>query len=305
MRHYFELQFRRISRQLRDWGVPPVAALLLAPVAFFLLASMLMERTEFAPYLLLAFGTIPLAQLGGQARNDFLFLQFHQSTYRKIRLAENGLLVAPFLLFFLVRGLWGMAFLQLLLGLVMVFLPALSSVNRVLPTPFSREPFEFAVGIRKTWFGYLGCCFLAVMGHQSDNYSLMVFAMVLPAFVAMGYYGKPEPAFFLWIHTLSPQDFLNRKLRMAARHAFILLLPLLLYVLYAFPEEWWLTLSLTLLGLAYILLMVVAKYAAYPEEIDLRRAFLMAVAMIIPPLMIVAFVLFYRQARAKLMLFLP
>ena len=264
-----------------------------------------MERTHLAPYLLLGLSLSGFLRLADQERNDFLRIHFIQTQHRNIRMVENGLLSVPFLLFFLWHGQWWVAILQLLVAVMMVFLPINRLGSSAIPTPFSRQPYELATGFRKTLALYLGCCFLAVMGHLAANYSLMLFAMVLPAFVSMGFYGKPEPGFFIWIHAFTPKAFLNRKLSIATQQVLLLMLPLLLYCLLIFPERWWLTLLLTVLGTSYVLLMIVAKYAAYPEEIDLRRSFLMAIAMLLPPVLVLVFLLFYRQAQRKLMLFLP
>jgi hypothetical protein len=305
MRPYFTLQLQLIQRQLWAWGVPPLAALLGGLLGFLLLGSQLLERSQYAAYLLLGLSLPAFGRLADQRRNDFLKIQFHRKTYRSIRAAENLLLAGPFLVLFLLRGHWEVAVLQLTVSVIAGVIPKPQWVNRTVPTPFSWQPFEFAIGFRKTWLVYLGCCFLALMGHLAANFSLMVFAMVLPALVAMSYYGKPEPGFFIWVHAFTPREFLHRKLRIAARHGILLLLPLWVYCLLVFPDQWWLSSLLVLLAMSYLQLMVVAKYAAYPEEIDLRRAFIMAIAMALPPILAIAFILFYRQAKRNLMLILP
>ncbi|MBK7030860.1 MAG: hypothetical protein IPH45_17355 [Bacteroidales bacterium] len=48
--------------------------------------------------------------------------------------------------------------------------------NFTIPTPFSKHPFEFAVGFRKTFLAWLFAYFLTIMAISVGNFNLGVFS---------------------------------------------------------------------------------------------------------------------------------
>jgi len=186
-----------------------------------------------------------------------------------------------------------------------VFLPINALNARAFPTPFSRRPWEFTSGFRKSWPLLLVAAFLLTMGLRVDNFELSIFSACIPGFVAMGYYGKPEPGFYVWVHTFTPRGFLHRKLALGCTQLFLLGLPFLVAVLVYFPERWLIIFSLQLLIQFYLILMITAKYANYPEEIDLQHSFLIGGGVILPPLLLGIIPFFYRRALGRLVLVLP
>jgi hypothetical protein len=205
----------------------------------------------------------------------------------------------------LLKGFWALALVQGLVGGALVFLPLNALNARAFPTPFSKRPWEFATGVRKSWPLLLIAAFLLTMGLRVDNFELSVFSGCIPGFVAMGYYGKPEPGFYVWVHTFSPRAFLHRKLLLGCTQLFLLGLPFLAALLFFFPEELLIIFLSQLLIQLYLILMVTTKYANYPEEIDLQHSFLMAAGMVLPPLLLGVIPFFYRRALGRLVLVLP
>lgn len=305
MKHYFKLQKAILERHLVANGVSPWVAYVFGPLLFAGLCLLLLERTDYIAYGIAVLGLSLAVRLSETRRNDFLKIQFSPEAYRKIRLIENTLFVLPFALVLLLNGFWALALVQCLVGGVLVFLPINALNARAFPTPFSKRPWEFAAGFRKSWPLLLIAAFLLTMGLRVNNFELSVFSACIPGFVAMGYYGKPEPGFYVWVHAFSPRSFLHRKLLLGCTQLFLLALPFLVAVLVYFPDQWLIVFSTHLLIQLYLILMITAKYANYPEEIDLQHSFLMGAGMMFPPLLLGAIPFFYRRALRQLILMLP
>lgn len=305
MKHYFSLQKTILERHLVANGVRPWVAYVFGPLLFVGLCLLLLERTDYAAYAIAMFGVSLTARLSGVVRNDFLSIQFSPEEYRGIRLRENALFALPFALILLLKGFGALALVQCLVGGAMVFLPINALNVRALPTPFSKRPWEFAVGFRKSWPLLLIAAFLLTMGLRVDNFELSVFSACIPGLVAMSFYGAPEPGFYVWVHAFSPRAFLHRKLLLGCSQLLLLSLPFLVAVLVAFPGEWLIIFLTHLLLQLYLILMITAKYANYPEEIDLQHSFVMGAGMVFPPLLLGLIPFFYRRALGRLVLMLP
>lgn len=304
MQAYFSLQVCLIKRHLRALGITPWVAAVLLPLLFFVGGLLLLDRTDYAAYAIAFFGLSALTQLGGKERNYFLRIQFPRKTYWLLRLVENGICLLPFVILLLVKGFWALALVQAGVGVAMIVLTGDGLNKWVLPTPFSRQPFEFAVGVRKSWPLIIIASFLLLMGVRVANFELALFAYFLVVFTAMGFYGKPEPGFFVWIHHFTPRDFLRRKMFLAVRNLLVLTLPFFLTLGLFFPEHYGLILLALMLGTGYILMMVVAKYMAYPDDLTVPQVFLIALGIFLPPVLLFLIPHYYRRASNRLHLFL-
>ena len=287
MKHYFWLQRTVIERHLRAWGLAPWLVYTLVPLVFVGGSLLLLERSEYAAYAIAAGGLSPLQLLGGAERNRFLNIQFLPADYCNIRLAENGAITLPFVLLFLATGFWALALVQALVGGAMAFLNGRSRSSFALPTPFSRYPFEFAIGARQWWPLLLIAAFLLVMGLRADNFELSAFAWFVTVFTAMAFYQRPEPGFYVWVHTMTGKQFLIRKLFIGCGYLFLLGFPFVL-CLFLFFSEWWLIVLLgQFIAFLYLSLMITIKYTAYPQEISLPQGFVIGAGIMLPPLLLV------------------
>ena len=61
-----------------------------------------------------------------------------------------------------------------------------------------------------------------------------------------------------------------------------------------------LTLIAALIGFAFLMLIILAKYAAYPAEMNLPEGIMIALCLIFPPLLLGLIPFFYRKAVNKL-----
>lgn len=286
MKHYFQLQRTIIERHLRAWGLAPWLVYTLVPIVFVVGSLLLLERSEYAAYAIAAGGLSPLQFLGKEERNRFLGIQFSSADYRTIRLVENGLITLPFVILFLATGFWALALVQALVGGAMAFLNGRSRSSFALPTPFSRYPFEFATGVRQWWPLLLIAVFLLLMGLRADNFELSAFSWFVTVFTAMSFYQRPEPGFYVWVHTMTGKHFLLRKLLIGCGQLCLLGLPFVLCLLYFFPEQWSLVLLGQLMAFLYLSMMITVKYTAYPEEISLPQGFVIGAGIMLPPLLL-------------------
>lgn len=286
MKHYFQLQRTIIERHLRAWGLAPWLMYTLVPIVFVAGSLLLLERSEYAAYVIAAAGLSSLQFLGGEERNRFLGIQFSSADYRNIRLVENGTITIPFVLLFMATGFWALALVQGVVGGAMAFLNGRNRSSFALPTPFSRYPFEFAIGVRQWWPLLLIAVFLLVMGVRADNFELSAFSWFITVFMAMGFYQRPEPGFYVWVHTMTGKQFLLRKLLIGCGQLFLLGLPFVGGLLYFFPEQWGIVLLGQLIAFLYLSMMITVKYTAYPEEISLPQGFVIGAGIMLPPLLL-------------------
>lgn len=305
MTHYFHLQRCLLDRRLRELGIRPLIGYFLGGLLFVGGCLLLLERSDYAAYAIALTGWSLVLPLGERRRNDFLRVTFRRDTHRRLRLVENLIVSAPFFIVLLFSGFWALALVQGMVGVLLSLVPFNLLTTRALPTPFSAVPFESAIGFRRHWLLLAGAVFLLVMGVGAANYELSAFSFFLPAFIAQSWYSSPEPGGYVYAHTFTPRAFLNHKLLTGLRQLSLLLLPFLLTLLVVFPDRWWWSLLFLALAWAYLALMIVAKYADYPEEISISRAFLIGFGMVVFPALIFIIPFLYRRAVSQLFLVLP
>ena len=300
MKDYFQLQKVIIERFLKGWGLAPWLVYLLVPVFFVGGSLLLLERTDYAAYLIAVLSLSAYNWFSGRKRNDFLQLNFGKPIFRKIRLLENGLVTLPFLLLFLFKGYWALALVQILVGGAMTLRSGGGFTAFTLPTPFSKHPWEFALGFRQYWWLWLIAVFLLVMGIRAENFELSAFSWFITVFGATAFYQKPEPGFYVWVHAMTGQQLLNRKLLFGGIHLLILGLPFVIALLVSFPEHWMLIAGLQLLAILYLIMTITVKYTAYPNEVDIVKAFIMGAGFMLPPLLLFIIPYFYQKAVRQL-----
>jgi hypothetical protein len=300
MENYFRLQKVIIERFLSGWGLAPWLVYLLAPILFIGVSLLLLERTDYAAYLIATFNLSTYNWLSSRQRNDFLQLNFGKPAFRKIRLLENGLVTLPFVLLFLFKGFWALALVQLLVGGAMTLRSGEGFNGFTLPTPFSKRPWEFALGFRQFWWLWPIAVFLLVMGIRADNFELSAFAWFVTVFGAMSFYQKPEPGFYVWVHSLTGKQLLNRKLFLGCGHLFLLGLPFVIALLFFFSGQWVLIAGGQLLAFLYLSLIITVKYTAYPDEVDIFKGFVIGAGMVLPPLLLFLIPYYYQQAVRRL-----
>jgi hypothetical protein len=175
-----------------------------------------------------------------------------------------------------------------------------ASYSVTIPTPFTRQPFEFLTGSRKTFLYLLFGYFLMVMAMLYKNYNLGIFSLLFHYLIYLSYYAQPENEFFVWIHSLTPERFLLRKIQMSMLHSTMISIPIFVALVLAFPAETGWSFLFLLMGFTALITVILAKYAAYPRQINLPQIILLFLGIYFPFLMLGIIPYFYRQSIRKL-----
>ncbi len=304
MKEYFILQGKMTNRKLKDLGINPPLGYLLGAAAFVMISEFVFQKTAFAKYLVLLSCLSFLLKFSEKNRTDFLRTTFGDKGKTKIRLIENLIVSFPFLAILIFKNDYLEAAFLLVLAFIYAVLSFQTSFNFTIPTPFSKHPFEFTVGFRKTFLIFPIAYALAIIAINVDNLNLGIFGMLVLFLTALGYYTTPENEYYVWIHADTPQSFLKKKIGVASKNIFLLTAPIALSLLIYFPDEFELTLLGFLAGIFFIWTIILAKYSAYPDEISLPEGILLALCIYFPPLLLAIMPFFYFKSINKLKMIL-
>jgi hypothetical protein len=300
MRTYFTLQFRWLDRHLRDFGIRPWLGYVLGAILFAGMSAYLFYRFEYAGWGYAFLALLSTARLSETDRNQFLLNTYPVREYRQLRLLENLGVALPFIAAMSIAGEW----LPALTAVVAAGIMTLSNIDRLvpmtIPTPFSRRPFEFAVGFRRSWLLVLVLYILAAIAIRHGNFNLGMFALVALFLAAMTYYNEPEPTLFVWMHADDARSFLRKKMITAVLHASILSAPVIAALVIAWPYYALFPSIAVMVGTLYVIAMLLGKYAGYPSAINLPSGFMLALAVWFPPLLLGVIPYFHRRAVRQL-----
>jgi hypothetical protein len=194
--------------------------------------------------------------------------------------------------------------LALMLSIAGTILLALVNVKishqKPLPTPFSKHPFEFLVGFRTAFLLLIACYSLMGIALYVDNFNLGMFSILALFLVCMGFYTQPEDEFYVWIHHHSIATFLFFKVKTALMNVSLLSGPLVIILLAFYPKDGGYIALFVLAAFAFITAVVLAKYAAYPTEIQLVQVFFLGLSLLLPFLLLLFIPFFYNQAKQRL-----
>ncbi len=298
------LQFNRTNRTLRGYGMHPVLGYLLGFAAFILLSTYLFHQTTYGGPVLLLLALGILAKMAATGRTEFLRLVFGDRKGRLIRLLENLMISLPFLVVLLYQGAYAATLLLIAGSGAMAGLRLKGRPNFTLPTPFYRKPFEFTVGFRNTWYLLLPAYILTAIAVSVQNLNLGLLAMLLVWGISMTYYLRPEPAYFVWSYAVRPSGFIFEKMKTATVFAAGLVLPVVASLLLFFPQHPEMTLFIAFFGFVFLWTIILAKYAAYPDEMGLPEGVLIALSIYFLPLLLVMIPFFYFKSIKNLNLLL-
>ena len=297
---YFLLQYRMTNRKIRALGIYPALGWVIGLVCFIGLTEALFLKTELAKYLMVFAAWSLLTQTSERNRTEFLVLVFGTDKARSIRLLENALLSLPSALVLLRHHAFLEALLVVAGSLFLAHFSLHRSVTYVVPTPFSRGPFEVIVGFRTTFYLLFAAYGLTGMAIYSANFNLGVVAMLLVFLVSLTFYSKPEQEYYVWNYSTTPSKFIFGKLWRAILWVGFMVAPILVALAVYSPESSGTLLALALVGFAFLCTIILAKYAAYPHEINLPEGTLVAISISFPPVLLALIPYLYFKAIRKL-----
>ena len=300
MKEYFRLQFKMLNKKMIEFGLPLLLGYTLLPIAFILLSNYLFSKTEFAVYIYGLLALSFVSKLSNPKRNDFLKSVFTKASYLKLRVIENFFCTLPFLLF--------LAYKEMLISILVFSLFILwialfsfsSNSNFTIPTPFSKKPFEFIVGFRKTFYVFPVAYFLTFISIYVGNFNLGVFSMLLIGIICFSYYSKLENEYFVWNFNLSSKEFLFEKVKTSLLYFTFLNLPIIVALGIFFFDEIDILFVFFLLCYIYLTTIIFAKYSAFPNEMNLPQGILIGISFVFPPILLIIIPLFYSQSIKRL-----
>jgi hypothetical protein len=300
MKDYFNLQYVMTNRKIKETGLNPLLGYLLALTAFVLLSEYIFHKTEFAKYLVILACLSLEFKLSEKNRTDFLLSTFGDKSKMKIRVLENFILCIPFVSILLYKSFLFEASILFMCSIVLALLSFHSNFNLTIPTPFSKRPFEFSTGFRKTFFIFPIAYALTIVAINVNNLNLGIFAFLLVFITSLSYYSKPEQEYYVWIHSETPKVFLKNKVFNAYKNATLMAIPIIISLLIFYPSEFELILIFFLIGLLFLWAVILAKYSAYPGEMNLPEGMVIAFSLFFPPLLVAIIPFFYTKSINKL-----
>ena len=217
---------------------------------------------------------------------------------------ENLIVVFPFVGFLIYKQQFYPIFFLIFITVLMAFFNIKTTYQITIPTPFYKKPFEFTVGFRNTFFLLIISYALAIIAVIVDNFNLGTFSLILIFLTIFTYYLKPENEYYVWSYCSTSVKFLLEKIRIAGLFSFYLCSPVLILLSIFYFENTVFTLIFALVGFLYLTALILAKYSAYPKEMDLAQAIIMTVCLTFPPMLIAVIPFFAVKSINKLNVFL-
>jgi hypothetical protein len=300
MKEYFTLQLRMLNRQLTELGIEPIIGYSVGVFAFIGLSIQLFEKTLYAEYVYLFLTLSFVIKLSEVSRNDFLKLCFSKIEYMKLRIIENLIMATPFMAFLIFQNKYLISTLLLLSTGFLTTIDFKNKSNFTIPTPFYKHPFEFTVGFRINFFIYLFAYFLTFMSITENNFNLGIFSLILALITCLNYYVNSEKAFYVWIFSLTPKEFISYKLKNIVQYSTFLCLPIIVSLSIFFSSKIDIILGFQCLGYLFIFTTMLAKYSVFPEKLNIRFGIIFALTVWLPPLLLLIIPYLYIQSTKKL-----
>lgn len=300
MVRYFQLQYNMFNRRLIEFGLIPIIGIILIVIGFIGGSIYLFFKTDLAPYIYVLVSISLVTPLSETRRNMFLKSTFGNTRYLKLRLLENTIVSLPFMVFLVTKGFF---FVAIVLMVLILFLAAINLNGKnsfVIPTPFYAKPFEFTVGIRKTYFVVLLAYLTTIISIYVDNFNLGAFSLILVFLIILTYYSKPEEKYYVWSHSSSPKQFIFEKIKIGVYYSTLTVLPIIVSLVIYYGTVSLPLLIISLLGYTYLITIILAKYSAYPSEMNLLHTILIGFSFIFPPILLGVIPYFYIRSISQL-----
>ncbi|MFD2599257.1 hypothetical protein ACFSQ3_09855 [Sphingobacterium corticis] len=284
MNYYFRLRITLLKRYAEDAGIPFPMAILVATILLALLFSVGQRSPKYYPFVLIGLQFILLKSLSSRTQLLALRQIFSASQYYRIRFLENYLVSLPIIALALVHPQWLLCLAVVIMPGIIVFSGAMAISGLVVPTPFSKKPFEFALLFRKAWWIWMLLHALCLISLLYGNENLAFVLLGATALIALQAYDVVEDEHLVWNYVLSPKRYLWMKFIRGVKDLLIWTLPMLILVLIRFPEGIWMILLLCFVVILLLGLTILMKYSRYPSRPGVVEilAFAFSVATIIP-----------------------
>lgn len=296
LKYYFSLQYRRLLRWFDDFGLPPIIGLPLALILFLGFSLLLLSKEDYIPWIYGLCAIFYCTQWADTDHQIFLNRLFKKSEANKIRIVENLLITAPFIIALLIDQQYLVVALLIFLAMTTVVVPYSRIPQPSIPTPFRNRPFELSQGFRSYWPYHLIQYSIALIGLNVANQNL-VLVMIGSIYISVfSYYKKPEHSKLIWIHDIDSYQFIKLKITNAIIGSSLLVLPIGILSIIYFNNLLLPVLLIMLIGCILLSMIILAKYSAYPRSINIVQGILICICIVFPPLILFVLPLFYRKS---------
>lgn len=300
MQYYLALQKRRYVRWIKNLGIDPIIGTIMALAMFLLLSFLLFEKTEWAKWIFPEVAVVLLFKLGTRKELSLLRSIYSRTDFLRIRFMENLICSLPFVGFVIFKGEWLVAIILLVMASLMTLFNRELKLQRTIPTPFKKSPWEFIVGFRKTFWLIPVFYFILFKAIQVNNFNLGLAVLFAHFLWVMSFYIEPEKTYFVWIFQDNPKSFLIGKWKVCMLSTVIFTLPIFMLLGLFFFHHVVIVIGVYALGMFMLSSIIVAKYSAYPYQINLPQAILYGISLLFPVVLPICIWLFYRQSIRKL-----
>ncbi|MBL4708013.1 MAG: hypothetical protein JKY48_06185 [Flavobacteriales bacterium] len=297
MKYYFLIQFRRLIRHIQDFGVHPIFGLIVIGLLFLGLSLILFDfLPDYAAYIIVFLAVNIFFTLSNIKNKEFLKLSFTKKEFKQLRLLENSLASIPFLFVFLIQFELLFAGALILIALFTANMEFSKRFNYSFPTPFSKHPFEFSRGFRKSILIYPLAYILTIIGVSVGNMNLGIFAILLLGLSNAHFYSFTEPDYYVWVYREGARKVLSQKFKKGLSNLFIGIIPILILLLIFFPDGVIYPLITIALSGLFLMANMVLKYAHFPRNFEVIQAILLPLTFLFPPLLFAIIPYYYSKA---------
>ena len=286
-------------------GVPSLVGYVLMAVLFVVFSKVLFLKFSLAVYLYAGVAAFYIFRLNDAVRLQKLRSFFLKSDLLKVRLIEIFFSALPFCMYLVYERQLVVALGLILSSGLLALLRNRSFGSGTILTPAKRNPFEFPIGFRKSVPIYGLLYFMIFKGYQVGNPNLSVVSFGFLFLVLMSHYLQPEPKSYVWIYNKKPKTFLWSKIWGIFKSSLWILIPAASFIASVFPVTVPMLSLVYVMGLLVLLFTILVKYAAFPAEIGIAQAFLLAICVLTPPAVLLVGPLFYMKAKRQLKFVLP
>ena len=289
-----------INRTFKDAGINPMIASSLITLLFVGMSVYLFYKTEYATYIYLILALTLISKLSDMKRTEFLKICFDDFLLKKIRIIENLALGLPFIAFLFYKNQFVFALILLISTIILAIVGFKTKLNFTIWTPFSKRPFEFTNGFRNTFYLFIIAYALTYIAISVKNFNLGVFAILLVFATTLHYYSKPENEYFVWIYNQKPNAFLIGKIKTALLYSTMLVLPIVIMLSIFFYPQIGIILIFIIVGWVFHIYIIVAKYASFPNEMNIVQGIFIALSIMLPPLLLISIPYFFKKSVNRL-----
>lgn len=216
-------------------------------------------------------------------RADLRFLAISAPAYRRWVVVEYFLWAVPVAVVLALFRDWGAAVLTLLLAPMAAATPPVREGRNTRHrgrSVFRSEAFEWVSGVRADG-GWVWAALLAGALWQHETPLGPVLALGGWLLVVLGCYAVPEPVTMLAVAARGPGQFLRRRLLLGLGYAGLTAAPLV-WLLASGPAGWAGATAAGLAWLGLVGLIILTKYAFYPNALHIRTTQALVVGLALP-----------------------